>query len=335
MIQVYSMGIQFRGASISAGEFGAVDENHALVNFPGKQGKDYMYPKPGSSFSYYSGKGMNTFRIPFRWERMQPNLAIHSLNPADIIPLKAAVEYATNTLDAFVILDPQNFARYQGQVIGSEFVTIAHFARFWSLLAKEFKSNPKVMFSLINEPYDIQQSKWIDTANAAVAAIRSSGASNTILLPGTRWTGGHSWTIEDKWGDSNANTILNVKDPLNNMIIEIHQYLDKDYSGESGECVSTRIGSQALSQVTAWLRANNVKGILAETGGSQSPECIKAIDDIIGFVESNSDAWVGWLWWGAGPWWGDYMFSIEPDSDRSDKPQMKVLEKYLQSLPQN
>ena len=28
--------------------------------------------------------------------------------------------------------------------------------------------------------------------------------------------------------------------------------------------------------------------------------------------------WNGWTWWAAGPWWGNYIFLLEPNSDGTD-----------------
>jgi endoglucanase len=42
----------------------------------------------------------------------------------------------------------------------------------------------------------------------------------------------------------------------------------------------------------------------------------------------NTDVWLGWTYHTAGPWWGDYPFSIQPE-DGIDKPQMQVLSRYL------
>ena len=44
---------------------------------PGTFGTNYTYPDPSyaggySSVDYFMNKGMTTFRIPFRWERLQP-----------------------------------------------------------------------------------------------------------------------------------------------------------------------------------------------------------------------------------------------------------------------
>jgi len=37
--------------------------------------------------------------------------------------------------------------------------------------------------------------------------------------------------------------------------------------------------------------------------------------------------WIGWTYWAAGAWWGDYQFSVHPDPD-SEHPQVEILTKY-------
>lgn len=34
--------------------------------------------------------------------------------------------------------------------------------------------------------------------------------------------------------------------------------------------------------------------------------------------QANKDVWNGWTWWAAGPWWGNYIFLLEPNSDGTD-----------------
>jgi endoglucanase len=45
-------------------------------------------------------------------------------------------------------------------------------------------------------------------------------------------------------------------------------------------------------------------------------------------MHQHQDVWLGATYWAGGPWWGNYMFSIEV-ANGVDKPQMDVLEKYL------
>jgi endoglucanase len=47
-------------------------------------------------------------------------------------------------------------------------------------------------------------------------------------------------------------------------------------------------------------------------------------------IEANAGHYIGWTYWAAGPWWGDYFMSIEPVG-RRDAPQMEVLAPHLSS----
>lgn len=93
-----------------------------------------------------------------------------------------------------------------------------------------------------------------------------------------------------------------------------HQYLDSDGSGTSEACVSATIGKERLADATAWLKANNKKAIIGETAGGPNAQCIQAVQGMLSYMQENSDVWSGWLWWGAGPWWADYMYGMEPPS---------------------
>jgi hypothetical protein len=37
---------------------------------------------------------------------------------------------------------------------------------------------------------------------------------------------------------------------------------------------------------------------------------------------------LGWTYWVAGPWWNDYIFTVEPDGNK-DRPQMDVLSRHV------
>ena len=67
--------VLYTGVNLSGAEFGA-------SNLPGTFGTDYTYPT-NAEVDYYVGKGMNTFRLPFRWERLQPT-ANSAFNAAEL-----------------------------------------------------------------------------------------------------------------------------------------------------------------------------------------------------------------------------------------------------------
>ena len=315
--------ISFRGVSLAGAEFG----DH---NLPGNFGSDYIYPNAGE-VDYFMSRGMNSFRLPFRWERLQRSLG-GNLNNAELGRMREFVDYTTSQ-GGHVILDPHNFARYDGNLIGSSAVPDSQFANFWTRVANEFKDNPNVVFGLVNEPNTMPTEQWLSSANAAIAAIRDTGATNLIMVPGNAWSGAHSWE-QDWYGTPNAQVMLNVVDPLNNYAFEVHQYLDGDSSGTSDEVVHQGIGRDRLVDFTNWLKDNNLRGYLGEfavpnasigDGGNQIGD--EAITRMLNYLESNDDVWMGWNWWAAGPWWGDYLFTLEPNGQ--DRPSMQLLQQWL------
>jgi len=310
------VGLAFKGVSLAGAEFG---QN----NIPGIYEKDYIYPDQTET-DYFKGKGMNTLRVPFLWERLQRTLNA-DFDATELSRLDAFVT-ATTAKGVNVVLDPHNYARYNGQVIGSG-VSNAAFADFWSRLATRYKSNSKVIFAIMNEPNTMPTEQWLSAANAAIAAIRAAGASNLILVPGNAWTGGWSWD-QNWYGTSNATVMKGVVDSGNNYAIEVHQYLDSDGSGTATSCVSATIGVERLTAFTAWANANGKRAFLGEFAGGDNSTCKEAVQRMLQYMQDNNNVWMGWTWWAAGPWWADYMYTLEPKAG-ADRPQMSWLAPYL------
>lgn len=311
----FSAILPYRGVNLAGAEF-------TPGTLPGTKGSSFFWPTVASS-QYFIDKGMNTIRLPFLWERLQPTLS-GSFSSEYWTDLKTAVAGMTGK-GAYVIIDPHNYARHNGQLIGTG-VSNTQFADLWTKLATEFKSNSKVIFAIMNEPHTMSTEAWFSGAQAAINAIRATGATNLILVPGNAWTGAHSWS-QTWYGTANSAQALNITDPGNNFAFEVHQYLDSDYSGTNSGCKSTTVGATALQTFTNWLKANNRKGFLGEFAGSNDNTCATAVDGMLDYMESNSDVWMGWTWWAAGPAWGDYMFTLEPNG--SDRPQMAWLASHL------
>jgi endoglucanase len=305
-----------RGINLSGGEFGSA--------VPGAFNKDYTFPTT-AEVDYYMSKGMTTFRVGFLWERIQTS-AYAELDTAYASRLEAIVKYATSK-GANVIIEPHNFARYKGNTVGSSQVTNAVFADFWKRVGGRYSGDAKVMFNLVNEPHDINSELWVGAANAASAAIRGAGAHNTIVVPGNGWTGAHAWD-STSYGTPNSVALLKIADSENNLIFEAHQYLDGDSSGGSGTCISSTIGSQRLAPFVNWLRKYGKKGMIGEFAGGDNATCTAALNDMLTYMSAQSDVLTGWQWWGGGPWWGEYKFTLEPTGGK-DRPQMALLLPHL------
>ncbi|KAH6909105.1 endoglucanase [Coprinopsis sp. MPI-PUGE-AT-0042] len=288
-------GFKYFGVNQAGAEFGE-------KKIPGVLGTDYTWPV-ASSIDYFVGQGMNTFRIPFLLERLNPPSRgmTGSFDQTYLNSLKETVNYITNK-GAYAVIEPHNYMRYNGNIItdGTAFST------WWRNVANEFKSNSRVIFDIVNEPNGMDAKVVFDLNQAALNAIRATGATQLILVEGTAWTGAWSWV-----SSGNAAAFVNIKDPLNNVAIEMHQYLDSDSSGTSATCVSSTIARERLAAASAWLKQNNLKGFLGEMGAGSNPTCIEAVKGgLCSLLESGQ--WIGFTWWAAGPWWGTYFQSLEP-----------------------
>jgi endoglucanase len=309
------VGLAFRGVSLAGAEFGTA--------YPGIYEKDYIYPDQ-TEVDYFKSKSMNTLRVPFSWERLQPTLG-SAFDATEFGRLDGFVA-ATTAKGENVVLDPHNYARWNGSVIGSG-VSNAQFADLWSRLATRYKSNSKVIFAIMNEPNTMPTEQWLSAANAAIAAIRAAGATNLVLVPGNAWTGASTWSA-NWYGTANATVMLGVVDSGNNYAYEVHQYLDSDSSGTSSSCVSTSIGVERLTAFTAWLNTNGKRGFLGEFAGGDNATCKDAVTNMLQYMQSNNNVWIGWTWWAAGPWWADYIYTLEPKAG-VDRPQMAWLAPFL------
>jgi len=302
-----------RGVNLSGAEFGD--------NIPGRPSYDYAYPDE-KDVAYFASRGMSAIRLPFRWERLQPDLK----KPLDEAELKRLDE-ATAIIKAagmVPILDLHNYGYFYKKQIGSADVPVAALAHLWRALAERYGKDPDVVFSIMNEPHDIPAKDWARTTNEAIAAIRAAGAKNFILVSGTAWAGAHSWS-QDLATGNNATEMLAVKDSLDRYAFDFHQYLDGNFSGTSPECPSADKALDAIGSVGQWLKDNKRRGFLGEVAAAEKPQCLSTLLKMIGRVDADPSIWVGWTLWGGGARWPqDYMFNVEPRPD-GDRLAIKLL----------
>ena len=286
---------------------------------PGLYGQDFIYPSD-ADIAYFTSKGMNVFRISILWERLQPALN-GKLDPGELGRLAGFID-EVDRHGGYTILDIHNYAQYRGVMIGQSPVTDAAFADLWTRLARHFGHDDHVIFGLMNEPKVQQIGAWQQAVQKSIDGIRSTGARNRIFVSGIAWDGAaHFAEIS---GDSLAALV----DPQHRLVFEVHTYFNSDSSGTSKSCISSREAVGRLTEFTQWLRAGQRQGFLGEFGVSRRPECLAMLKSVVSYLQNNEDVWLGWTYWAAGPWWGNYMFSIEPEAG-ADRPQMLVLENFL------
>jgi len=308
------------GVNLASAEFGE-------GNMPGEYGKHYTYPTV-EELDYFKGKGLMLVRLPLKWERMQPELG-GDLNREELERLKEFVGEAEKR-EIAVILDLHNYGRRfvngEKYIIGTGELTVGYFASFWKKLADEMKSFTNIYgHGLMNEPYDLDASTpWFQMAQAAIDSIREVDTDRTIII------GGDDWSSAERWLQK-SDTLKHLNDPSGNLMFEAHLYFDKDASGsykksyDEEECTPTK-GIERVTPFVNWLKENGFRGMIGEYGVPDDDErWLETTDIFLSFLQQNG---VNATYWAAGPWWGKYKLSIEP-KDGKDRPQMKIVEKYL------
>jgi endoglucanase len=326
----YTSGtVKYRGVNLSGAEWGGFPKTPLPV---------YPYYPNQMEATYFSGKNMNLMRFPFRWERLQPTLN-GALDATELTKIKTSVNYAL-AAGQYVVLDQHNSARYAPAsteyLVGSAEVPVSAFANFWGKLAAEYKNEPRVMFGLTNEPYDIKFSTLVSAYNAAIVAIRATGAKNTVFVSGNQWSSASAWNnFMFVGGEPNSNglSLLGVTDSGNNLVFEAHQYLDQAGTGYGTECYSSTVGADKLSAFTSWLKTSGKRGYLGEFGAPNTTTCQTAVTGMLQHMKDNASVYVGWSWWAAGAGWGKkdpLGLNIEPYDDGSDDPKINWLVPFLQ-----
>ncbi|MBA3858990.1 MAG: macromolecule metabolism protein [Cyanobacteria bacterium PR.3.49] len=305
-------GMAYQGVNISGGEF-----NQKWV--PGRYNWDYVYPEQ-SEIDFFHSKGMNCIRLCFSWDRLQPT-ENGALDSAEL----ARIDNCVNMITAkgmSTILDPHNYGEYKTKHVGvSGGWPNSMFADFWARVAQKYKNNPKVIFGLQNEPIGggMTSASWCASSQAAINAIRNTGATNLILVPSTHWMHPKNFL------EVNASEMIKITDPGNNWSYDMHQYFDYDGSGTHTDTMSPSDGVATLSSFTAWCRQNGKTAFLSEFGVPKDSNALALLDAVLKYMHANKDVWTGYTYWTAGSWFpADYMFSVHPVGGRTT-PQMQTL----------
>ncbi|KAL2672358.1 Endoglucanase gh5-1 [[Neocosmospora] mangrovei] len=296
------------GTNEAGGEFGE-------GNLPGTLGKDYIFPDT-AAIDTLIGQGYNTFRVQLKMERLTSTLT-GSHNQAYLDGYSKVINHITSK-GAYAVLDPHNYGRFFGNVI----TDTSAFQTWWKNFAAVFKTNDHVIFDTNNEYHSMDQTLVLNLNQAAIDGIRSTGAKQYIFVEGNQWSGAWSWP------DVNDN-MKALTDPEDKIVYQMHQYLDSDSSGTNEACVSSTIGAERVKAATAWLKKNGKVGIIGEFAGGANSQCKAAVQGMLDYLEENSDVWKGVLWWAAGPWWGNYMYSFEPPSGTGYQYYNSLLKSYV------
>jgi hypothetical protein len=211
-----------RGVNVAGAEFGlpAIEPTSA-------PNAEYGYPD-ASTFRFLASRGVKIARLPFRWERIQPNLGA-DLDTGELGRLTSTVD-AAHRAGLEVVLDMHNYAGYylgdRRRSLGSDDLTAEHFVDVWRRLSEALRDNDGIFsYGLMNEPVGIPDGarSWETMSRAVVRAIRDNDDHKTIMVAGYEWSGVQSFAEQHArpW----------IPSSLGEIRYEAHHYFDEDHSG--------------------------------------------------------------------------------------------------------
>jgi endoglucanase len=368
--------LPYRGLSMAGAEFAANYDGTFPTKTYGSMPGIYYYPTTDLKYGpawpvtngrqvetdlmdpYFIGKGMNTVRLPLRWERLQHSIASTSsavMAPADVVATfdikeLAALQTTVTTLTSAgftVLIDIHNYDMYtnsteiaagsKGDYVGTANVPNVAFENLWIGLASLYANDSNVVFDIMNEPNTPPDPAgmpkgygWYLSAQAAVDGIRSIGANNPIFICGRNFADSSKFVAGDV-----SDPLKNIHDPQNNFAFEIHDYPDPG-GGAGDTCTTASVNNAVagLNTFLTWAKKYNVKGFLGEFSAGVTVKansvCIDGITQMLTFLSNNSDTFIGWTYWSAGAGWG----SAEPMNypffnSMKDSPQLTALAPFL------
>lgn len=357
---------KFVGANLSGLEFGKVIDPVVIPDLS-EEDVNGSYSDLNDTRTFLTA-GMNTFRIPVSWSYLQLEGAGKGDLNLDYFNsyLKPLLETLTSA-HVNTIVDMHSYMRYS--VFGKEYsgcggegkcpdgtlvLDEKAYQDVWSKLYSLIKNDPRinmdyVLFDLQNEPVDVPDDLVFTIQTSVIKKLREQGFAGTILVEGNSWSGLHSWTT-NSWTSRDGkitytNATLFTREnfikagvtDLDKILINVHQYLDNDYSGTHDQCESDLntqgVNGFNLKLFVNYLQQNHLKAIVTEMGsGRDSGSCKVALAKFLDYLKENSDknkdyGFVGWTIWSTGHGWGGYNLRVTPVSY-----QMQVMQNYLQVM---
>lgn len=219
------------GVNLAGLEFGTESDAFSTEQ-PGDLGVDY-FAEPEASFAFLAERGIDLVRIPFRWERLQPQ-PLGEFDASYAAALEGMLDgAAAHGVD--VILDLHNYAAFETSAatlrVGTPELPDGALADVWTRIADRWGAHPTVVaYGLMNEPHSLPGAtareaaeQWERSSQFVVDALRAAGDDTLIMVPG------YDYSSVPRWRENHPTAWID--DPADSIQYEGHHYWDAEAEG--------------------------------------------------------------------------------------------------------
>ena len=303
---------------------------------PGRAGTDYFVAGP-SDFTRLAARTTGPYRLPFRWERLQPAPG-GPLDPTYLGEIRSVADAAAAAGRA-VVLDCHNYMhrlvdgrdRYVDG--GDRVLTRDHLADLWAKLATRFATHPGVGgWDIMNEPQGLKDGQDLAAImQAAVHAIDAVETAKTIYVEGDGYSSAAKWVAN--------NPGYPLDDRHDRIVYSAHCYPDQDASGTHFDYASmTAYGIPDTILVdrsaafAAWCRDHGLRGHIGETNvGTDDPRWLGVLANGLAFWKAQNIPVSLWLY---AAHFGPNPYNLFPSAGR-EAPQWAVVERFIAEKASN
>ena len=351
-ISQYQPGLSLRGFNLSGAEFQpSATGQYDMNNFPSIEDTIYFAYKGENvvrlPFAWeYLQPGLPSSNASIDWTSKYASSYLQLISNLTnqgitvIVDMHDYMRYETNLANYSNNSNPSD----ESIIDTTGEPTSAQFSGAWASITQAIDANltpaqsKLVMFELMNEPHNMNKpllstkhmgpQAVLDLENAAIKAIRQqenqdNASAHMILLDADWYTGMHTWTQptpDYARSPSNASvfTTANIIDRSNNYALDVHQYMDSDFSGTHNDCLDNQTFVSDLNEANFInaIKAQGLKVFLGEFGAGTGANCEADIHTLLSFVNqnqyNNQYGFIGFSAWSTGHSWGDYLLNMSP-----------------------
>lgn len=352
----------FAGINLSGLEFGKTIDPFVIPNL---SQEDSTTPLSDlNATEAFINQGINTIRVPVSWGYLQLDGAGKgTLNEAYYNNYLRPLLVTLTRAKVHTMIDLHAYMRYSkfgeqysgcsnegpcpdGTLILDDKAYLSVWGQLLDLMQNDDAIDKDyILLDLVNEPVNVPDDKVFTIQASLIKFLRNKHFNGYILVEGNAWSGLHSWTTY-QWTGSDGQTYTNASlfsranfekagiTDLSKILINVHQYLDSDYSGTHQTCQqdlnTTGANGFNLNAFVDYLQENQLKAMVTEFGtGQNAASCSAPLTQFMQYLSDNNSkdkdyGFAGWTIWSTGHGWGNYPLRVQPESY-----QMRILQEFL------